>query len=273
MQCTLREEICYEGIGLHSGKPVHMTIKPAAPDSGLVFRRVDLPEPVEIPARIEFVVDTRLNTTLGSQGAKIMTVEHLLASLAGMGVDNAVIELDNEEVPVGDGSALLFCQLIQRAGVVNQEVPRNYRQLQDPISVSDQGRYMVALPADEFRVSFTFVTDHPVVGTQYAEYAITSETFLSEIAAARTVGFAHQIEAMRRQGLALGGSLELAVVVGDSEYVNELRFPNEIVRHKILDIVGDLALLGPLKAHVIAIKSGHQLDAMLAQKLAAATAG
>lgn len=248
-----------------------MTIRPSEPGFGIRFRRVDLPEQVEIPAQIQYVVDTRLNTTLGVGSARVMTVEHLLASLAGLGVDNALIEIDNEEIPVGDGSARLFCGLLQEAGVVQQQIPRHYRRLEAPVYVSDRGRYMVALPSDEFRISFTFVTNHPAVGTQYAEYPITKETFLKEIAAARTIGFADQIEALRRQGLALGGTLDIAVVVGDTDYINELRFPDEIVRHKILDIIGDLSLVGPLKAHIIAVKSGHQLDAMLAQRIAACT--
>lgn len=250
-----------------------MSIHPASPDSGVVFRRVDLPERLEIPARLENVVDTRLNTTLGIGTVKVMTVEHLLASLSGMGVDNAIVELDGGEVPVGDGSAELFCRLIQEAGVVDQPQARVYRGLSSPVSVSDKGRYMVALPADEFRISFTFVTDHPVIGTQYADYAITEEVFREQLAAARTFAFAHQVEEMRRQGRALGGSLDLAVVVGDEGYVNELRFPDEIVRHKILDIVGDLALLGPMKMHIIAIKSGHQLDAWLAQRISEVAVG
>lgn len=266
-QRTLSRAVSYVGVGLHSGKEARIRLLPAEPGRGIVFRRVDLDGQPEIPARVENIVDTKRNTSLGVGNAKVMTVEHLLASLAGVGVDNAIVEVDNEEIPVGDGSSRLFCGLLHEAGIVEQSEPRRYRELTAPVYVSDHGRYMVALPADEYRISFTFVTDHPVVGTQYAEYAITPQIFEREIAPARTIGFAEQIEAMRRDGLAIGGNLDLAVVVGQDGYLNPRRYPDEIVRHKILDIIGDLSLVGPLRAHIIAIKSGHQVDAMLAKEL------
>lgn len=266
-QRTLSRAVSYVGVGLHSGKEARIRLLPAEPGRGIVFRRVDLDGQPEIPARVENIVDTKRNTSLGVGNAKVMTVEHLLASLAGVGVDNAIVEVDNEEIPVGDGSSRLFCGLLHEAGIVEQSEPRRYRELMAPVYVSDHGRYMVALPADEYRISFTFVTDHPVVGTQYAEYAITPQIFEREIAPARTIGFAEQIEAMRRDGLAIGGNLDLAVVVGQDGYLNPRRYPDEIVRHKILDIIGDLSLVGPLRAHIIAIKSGHQVDAMLAKEL------
>lgn len=266
-QRTLLRAVSYAGVGLHSGKAVSMRLLPAEPDSGIVFRRVDIEGWPEIPARVENIVDTKRNTTLGVGDTRVMTVEHLLASFAGLGVDNAIVEVDNEEIPVGDGSSYLFCRLLHDAGIVEQLEPRRYLELTAPVYVSDRGRYMIALPAQEFRVSFTFVTDHPIVGTQYAEYAITPEIFEREIAPARTIGFAEQIELMRSNGLAIGGSLDLAVVVSREGYLSSLRYPDEIVRHKILDIVGDLSLVGPMKAHIIAIKSGHQVDAMLAKKL------
>lgn len=266
-QRTLSRAVSYVGVGLHSGKEARIRLLPAEPGRGIVFRRVDLDGQPEIPARVENIVDTKRNTSLSVGNAKVMTVEHLLASLAGVGVDNAIVEVDNEEIPVGDGSSRLFCGLLHEAGIVEQSEPRRYRELTAPVYVSDHGRYMVALPADEYRISFTFVTDHPVVGTQYAEYAITPQIFEREIAPARTIGFAEQIEAMRRDGLAIGGNLDLAVVVGQDGYLNPRRYPDEIVRHKILDIIGDLSLVGPLRAHIIAIKSGHQVDAMLAKEL------
>lgn len=266
-QRTLSRAVSYVGVGLHSGKEARIRLLPAEPGRGIVFRRVDLDGQPEIPARVENIVDTKRNTSLGVGNAKVMTVEHLLASLAGVGVDNAIVEVDNEEIPVGDGSSRLFCGLLHEAGIVEQSEPRRYRELTAPVYVSDHGRYMVALPADEYRISFTFVTDHPVVGTQYAEYAITPQIFEREIAPARTIGFAEQIVAMRRDGLAIGGNLDLAVVVGQDGYLNPRRYPDEIVRHKILDIIGDLSLVGPLRAHIIAIKSGHQVDAMLAKEL------
>lgn len=266
-QRTISRAVSYVGVGLHSGKEACIRILPAEPNHGIVFRRVDVAGQPEIPAKVENIVDTRRNTSLGIGNIKVMTVEHLLASFAGLGVDNAIVEIDNEEIPVGDGSSRIFCELLREAGIVEQSELRRYMELTAPVYVSDRGRYMVALPAEEYRISFTFVTDHPVVGTQYGEYVITPQTFEQEIAPARTIAFAEQIESMRRNGLAMGGSLEQVVVVSQEGYLSPLRFPDEIVRHKILDIVGDLSLVGPMRAHIIAIKSGHQVDAMLAKEL------
>jgi len=260
--------VAFSGKGIHTGDECNMVIKPAAPGFGIAFQRVDLAGKPVINATIDNVVSTQRCTALGVKGVRISTVEHLLAALGGLRIDNALICLDSDEVPAGDGSATVFVNLLREAGIEEQGVPARYICLTGPQFVSVQGRHLVAIPNREFSVSFTFVSSHPAVGNQYAEFVIDEEVFEREIAPARTVAFLDELQILRQQGLALGGSMEMAVVVGKTEILNSVRFEDEIVRHKILDIVGDLALLaGRLKASIIGIRSGHQMNAALARKL------
>ena len=267
---TLKEAVGCTGIGLHSGKPVRLELKPAPAGSGIRFRRVD--RDVEIPATIGELQRLDHATTLGRESTAIETVEHLLSALFALGVDDAVIELDGPEVPALDGSAAPFVILIHEAGTKPQRVAREYLKILRPVEVVRGGKWARLLPSDHFRVTYTIGFDHPLLRHQHASFRLSPETFAEEIAPARTFGFLRDVETMRRSGLALGGSLENAIVIGETGVLNhKLRFENEFVRHKILDAIGDLALLGrPLVGHLEACKAGHALHAALVQKLLAA---
>jgi len=266
-QQTLGAPVEYAGKALHSGVPVSMRLLPAPANTGIIFRRIDLPGKPEILATVEHIVSTNRNTTLGNGTAQVMTVEHLIAALRGMGVDNAIVELDAGEIPLGDGSAQAFVDLIKRVGVIKQGVPRQYLRLNKPVWVSRNGSHIIAVPADELKITYTFVTDHPVVGTQFGEYTITADVFGRELARARTLVFGRDIEFLQSQGLGRGGDLDCVVIVDDDGYRNSLRYRDEIVRHKILDVVGDMGLLGFLRAHIIAVRSGHELNRGLMQEI------
>ncbi|HEY8417946.1 MAG TPA: UDP-3-O-acyl-N-acetylglucosamine deacetylase [Limnochordales bacterium] len=268
-QTTLGRPVSMTGTGLHSGRPCRLTLLPAPADAGVRWQRADLDGQPVVPAAVEHVVDTQRATTLGLGEARVQTVEHVMAALAGMGVDNALVQVDGPEPPLADGAAAAFVDLIRSAGVVTLEAPRRVRRVTRPVAASYGDAHIVALPADRLRVTYVFVSDHPALGTQFAEYTIDPETFAAEIAPARTVGWLAEVEALRRRGLALGATLESAVVVGERELVTPQRFPNEVARHKILDIVGDLALVGRVQAHIIAVRSGHALHAALARRLVA----
>lgn len=267
-QMTIRQPVFLEGIGLHTGRPVRMAVKPGEPDTGFTFVRTDIAGSPAIRASVDNITRTVRCTTLGGEGrAEVQTVEHLLGALAGLGIDNAVIELDAPEIPVADGSAATFVTLLEGAGLLPQPAPKHLLTLREAVWITGKDSHIVALPADVFKVSFIFTNRHPAVGTQYAEFVVEPEIFKKEIAPARTIGFMHEIEVLRKQGLALGGSLDIAVVVGEDGYLSPPRFPDEIVRHKILDLIGDLAVLGPLHAHIIGLRSGHALDALLARRI------
>jgi UDP-3-O-[3-hydroxymyristoyl] N-acetylglucosamine deacetylase len=266
-QQTLRVPVAYTGKTLHSGIPVCMRLLPAPAHTGIVFRRTDLPGEPEIPATVEHIVSTNRNTTLGNGVAQVMTVEHLIAALRGMGVDNVIVELDAGEIPLGDGSAQTFVDILQKAGLSKQAVPRRYFRLHKAVWVSKNGSHMIALPAEELKITYTFVTDHPVVGTQFGEYTITETVFERELAKARTLVFGRDIECLQQQGLGRGGDLDCVVIVDDEGYRNALRYEDEIVRHKILDVVGDMGLLGFLRAHIFAVRSGHRLNKGLMQEI------
>ena len=266
-QQTLRVPVAYTGKTLHSGIPVHMRLLPAPAHTGIMFRRIDLPGKPEIPATAEHIVSTNRNTTLGNGVARIMTVEHLIAALRGMGIDNVIVELNAGEIPLGDGSAQAFVDILREAGLSKQAVPRRYVRLQAPVWVSRNGSHMIALPADELKITYTFVTDHPVVGTQFGEYTITEAVFERELAKARTLVFGCDIEQLQQQGLGRGGDLDCVVIVDEEGYRNSLRYSDEIVRHKILDVVGDMGLLGFLQAHIFAVRSGHGLNRELMYKI------
>ncbi len=265
-QRTLKEPIECGGIGLHSGKKVHLRLLPGSVDMGIVFRRMDLGG-LEIPADAAQVSRLDFATTIRSGSAEVRTVEHLLGALYGLGVDNAVVEIDAYEVPIMDGSAASFVYLIQEAGIVNQARSRRYFRVVTPLEVSEGDRWIKLLPSDDLRVTYTVQYPHPLIREQTLTIPIQESTFQDQVAPARTFGFMRDVEKLRVMGLTLGGSLDNAVILDESKVLNEhLRFANEFVRHKILDVLGDLSLSGyPLKAHVLVSKGGHSLHVKMAR--------
>ncbi len=262
------------GVGLHTGEKVYLTLKPAAPDAGIVFRRVDLNPVVEIAARTENVGDTTLSTTLVKDGVRVATVEHLLSAMAGLGIDNAIIEVSAPEVPIMDGSAGPFVFLLQSAGILEQEVPKRFLRIKRRIMVSDDDKWASLEPFDGFKVSFTLDYDHPVLknSIQEATLDFSSTSYVKEVSRARTFGFLSEYEWLRANNLALGGSLNNAIVLDDYRVINEdgLRYEDELVKHKILDAVGDMYLLGTgLIGAFRGFKSGHTLNNRLLQALLA----
>ncbi len=274
-QRTLRHAIKATGIGLHSGEKVYLTLVPAPVDTGIVFRRVDLDPVVEIPARAESVGDTTLSTSLMAGGARVSTVEHLLAAMAGMGIDNAYVDVSAAEIPIMDGSAGPFVFLIQSAGIAEQDAPKKFIRVKRKVTVEEGDKVASFLPFNGFKVSFTIDFDHPVFRdrTAHATVDFSSRSFVRDISRARTFGFMHEIEYLRSKGLARGGSVDNAIVVDEYRILNQdgLRYDDEFVRHKVLDAIGDLYLLGHgLIGEYRAYKSGHALNntsvrALLAQ--------
>lgn len=275
-QRTLKNVIRATGVGLHTGDKIFLTLRPAAVDTGIVFRRVDLDEPVEIPAKAENVGDTRLSTSLVKDGVRISTVEHLLSAFAGLGIDNAYVDVSAAEVPIMDGSAGPFVFLIQSAGVEEQNSPKRFIRILETIEVRDGDKFARFEPFDGFKVSFGIDFDHPVIDHEYRRSTIdfSSTSFVKEVSRARTFGFLRDIEMLRDNGLALGGSMENAIVVDDYKVLNEdgLRYDDEFVKHKILDAIGDLYLLGhSLIGSFQGYKSGHALNNKLLRELYANT--
>ena len=262
-QLTIRKQVSFTGIGLHSGEPVKMTLSPAAADTGVLFRAAD---GTFIPASAENVVDTRSATTVGAFGVKVRSIEHLMAALGGLGIDNVLVDTDAEELPAADGSAKPFVDLLEAAGRSTLPAPRQRLVVEEPLRVGDEHRWLEIVPSDEFRISYTLDNSHPVIGRQVASYAISEDVFQSELAPARTYGFLRDVPLMRQHGLARGGSLDNAIVVGKRIVLNDhLRFNDEFVRHKILDLVGDLHTLGrPVVGHVTGRNAGHMLNHQLA---------
>jgi UDP-3-O-[3-hydroxymyristoyl] N-acetylglucosamine deacetylase len=257
-QWTIRKQVTLDGIGLHSGKPVRLTLSPAPQDSGIVFR---IPGSEPISAAPESVADSHYATTLGRGTARVQTVEHLLAAAAGLGVDNIDIRLDGNEVPAMDGSAKPFVGLIFSAGRVRLNARRRAVAIPYPIRVGTDSRWLQIVPADRLRVSYTLDNDHPAIGTQVLSWIATERSFVEDFAPARTYGFLKDLGAIRKRGLAQGVSLDNTIGVGDGGVLNGLRYRDEFVRHKVLDLVGDLALLGrPILGHVIARNAGHALN-------------
>jgi UDP-3-O-[3-hydroxymyristoyl] N-acetylglucosamine deacetylase len=269
-QQTLKAEFVCSGVGLHTGLPTQVRVLPADPGYGRVFVRVDLPGAPEIPASVASVHQTMLSTELAQGDAKVRTVEHLLAALAGLGVDNARIALDGPEVPLLDGSAQGWAAAIAAAGVVVQSAPRQTYILTEPIWIYQGDAFVAALPAPELRFTYGINFDLPAIGNQWHSWSPTQENFAEAIAPARTFGLAHQIDQLRANGLIKGGSLENALVCGAEGWLNPpLRFSNEPVRHKLLDLVGDLSLLNLFpQAHVLAYKASHHLHTQLTQLIA-----
>lgn len=270
-QQTLKQAVSFAGIGLHSGNRVNLTFAPAAPNSGLRFRRVDLEDQPELDARTELVVDTQRSTTLGKGAVRIHTVEHVLAALAGAGVSNAVVELDANEPPIGDGSSREFVRLLQEAGLQPQADLVEPLRLSAPIELQIGDTLMTAFPHNGFKLTCTSA-DKGGRFTQFYSLEVTPESWVKELSNARTFGFLEEIEYLYRNGLIRGASLENAIIVRDDAVLtNEpLRYPEEFVRHKMLDIVGDLALIGrPLHAHILAVKPSHHANTELAKAILA----
>ncbi|UCF87878.1 MAG: UDP-3-O-acyl-N-acetylglucosamine deacetylase [bacterium] len=269
-QKTLGGTAEFAGIALHTGQETSVRILPGDPDTGYRFRRTDISGHPEVEASVHNIQDTLLATSLGFNGAAVKTVEHLLSAMAGCGVDNAVIEIKGDEIPIMDGSAAPFVRGIEIVGLVDQEVPKRMLRIIDRIEVSENGASASLVPSDSFQVSFTIDFDHPLVGRQTLDFDYTPEFFMKEIAFARTFGFLKDVQAMVDKGLALGGSLENAVVVGDDRVLNPggLRCEDEFVRHKILDTIGDLSLLGiPIIGAYSGYKAGHRINRLLMQEV------
>jgi UDP-3-O-[3-hydroxymyristoyl] N-acetylglucosamine deacetylase len=273
-QRTLRNSIRATGVGLHTGKKVMMTVKPAPADGGIVFRRIDLAQPIDIPARAQNVGETTLGTTLIADGARVSTVEHLLSAFAGLGIDNACVELTAAEVPIMDGSAGPFVFLLQAAGIEEQSAPKRFIRIKKPIAVQDGDKWARFEPFEGFKVNFEIEFDHPIFKRrlQHASMDFSTTSFLKEISRARTFGFMRDLETLRAHNLALGGTLDNAIVLDDVGVVNEdgLRYEDEFVKHKILDAIGDLYLLGrSLIGQFSGHKSGHGLNNRLLRALLA----
>lgn len=273
-QRTLKNVIRAMGVGVHNGKKVFLTIKPAPINSGIVFRRIDLNPVVEIPARSEFVGDTRLSTTLVKDNVRVSTVEHLLSAMAGLGIDNAIVEVSDSEVPIMDGSARNFVFSLLAAGIQEQEGLKSFLRIKEPIRVSEGDKWVSLEPFDGFKVSFTLDYDHPVFKNTMQEATLDFSTtaYVKEISGARTFGFFSEYEWLKANNLALGGSLENTIVLDDHSIMNQdgLRYEDELVKHKILDAIGDLYLLGTGLIGVFkGFKSGHTLNNRLLQSLLA----
>ena len=277
-QRSIRSATRAVGVGLHSSERVELSLLPAPPDSGIVLRRVDLPQPVSIPLHPQAVVDTRLATTLGAGGAKIHTVEHLLSACCGLGVDNLVIEVDAEEIPILDGSASSFVYLLQSAGLQEQPAPRRFIRVRKPVEVREQQRdgekWARLEPHDGFRLDFSIEFGHPAIDrtAQDLSFEFSMPAYVREICRARTFGFMRDVDALREIGLAQGGSLENAIVMDDSRILNQggLRFDAEFVKHKMLDAIGDLYVVGhPIVGAYSAFRSGHAMNNALLRALQA----
>lgn len=273
-QRTLKNVIRATGVGLHTGEKVYLTLRPAPVNTGVIFRRVDLEVPVEVPARPENVGDTRLSTTLETNGVKISTVEHLMSAFAGLGIDNVYVDLTAPEVPIMDGSAGPFVFLIQSAGIEEQTAPKRFIRIKKAITIEDGDKWARFDPLEGFKVSFTIDFNHPIFknSVQVASVDFSTTSFVKEVSRARTFGFMRDLEALREVGLARGGSLDNAIVMDAFHILNDdgLRYEDEFVKHKVLDAIGDLYLLGhPLIGAFSAHKSGHALNNRLLRAMVA----
>jgi UDP-3-O-[3-hydroxymyristoyl] N-acetylglucosamine deacetylase len=275
-QRTLKNVIRATGVGLHSGEKVYMTLRPAPVDTGIVFRRTDLEPVVEIPASAQLVTETTLCTGLTCEGAKVQTVEHLMSAMAGLGVDNAYVELSSAELPIMDGSAGPFVFLIQSAGVAEQDAPKRFIRITRTVEVTEGDKVARFEPYDGFKLGFTVKFDHPMIPASQsrAEVDFSTGAYIKEVARARTFGFMRDLEYMRERNLGLGGSMDNAIVLDEFRVLNEdgLRYTDEFVRHKILDAIGDLYLAGrPILGAYEGFKSGHALNNKLVRALLAET--
>jgi UDP-3-O-[3-hydroxymyristoyl] N-acetylglucosamine deacetylase len=268
LQRTLKQEIHFDGVGLHTGRHTSVRLKPAPRDSGILFIRAD--KDVAFKASVNSVTDTAFSTTLGHNGAKIRTVEHLLSALSGLGIDNAIVEVNGPEIPILDGSSTEFISLILKGGIAKQGKSRAFIKIKHPVVFSEGHSEIAALPYDGRRITFRIHFQHHLLGEQSLSLDITEEAFASEIAPARTFGFLKDVEYLRSNGLAQGGSLHNTIVLGEDGILNTsgLRFRDEFVRHKILDLLGDFSLAGfPIYGHIIANKAGHATNLKFIKKL------
>ncbi len=268
-QKTLAQIVETKGVGLHTGVKVNLRLKPAPPNTGYIFVRTDL-DNFEIPASVEYISHCSYATTLLRKGVVLSTVEHILSALRGTGVDNCFIEIDNLEIPIMDGSSEIFIELIEKAGIVKQELPRKFLQIKEKVKFEQSDRKMSIEPSDKFEINCVIDFPHPFINRQTFQFVLENGSFGREIASARTFGFTSEIEMLRKANLALGGSLDNAIVLTPEGMLNKnpLRFQDEFVRHKILDIIGDLALVGmPILGKITAEKSGHAVHASLMSRL------
>ncbi|MFH0802718.1 MAG: UDP-3-O-acyl-N-acetylglucosamine deacetylase [bacterium] len=258
-QRTIRGEVSISGVGLHSGQKVHLRILGASEDSGIVFKRLDLPGKPSMKISVEGAGGAERCTTIGSAAFQLMTVEHFLAAVWSLGIDNLLVEIDGAELPILDGSAQPYALQLRGGEIVAQKKEKKGVYIRKILQVSLGDALLLALPSDELKITYVASFPNSVAGTQFLQISLTEENFVSEIAPARTFGFWEEVEALRKSNLALGGSLENAFLLHRDGYSSPLRFPDEVVRHKVLDLVGDLAVLGrPLGAHILAIRSGHR---------------
>ena len=268
-QTTLAQAVAYTGIGLHSGREVHMELRPAAAGTGIVFVRTDLDGEPRVHATADHVTSTLRATTIEEGSVKFFTIEHLMSAFHALRIDNCEVRLDSEEPPVADGASLAFFDLIEQAGIAELDAPREEIVIDRVYRIDDDKneRFVLALPYDGFRVSFTSVNPHKLIGIQYENFDVTPETYKKEIASARTIAYEKEIAQLRAMGLGLGGSIENVIVYNDEGWLNPLHFEDELVRHKIVDVIGDLRLAGIIRGHVIAAASGHALNTALAKQI------
>lgn len=263
LQKTIGQSVAISGTGVHSGKKTNLTIHPAPENHGIVFRRVDLPGTQDIQALFKRVVDTSLATVLGINGAIVSTIEHLMASFAGLGIDNALVEIDDYEIPIMDGSARLFTQLIEASGIVEQTSPKHVFIVKKTITVTDNDKSVTVHPEPCFKITCDIHFDHPLIGKQKISFDRAKNNFAKEFSSARTFGFIQDLEILKKFSLGKGGSLDNAIVIDKDKILNTegLRYPDEFVRHKLLDSLGDFSLLGmPIQGHIVTHKSGHTLN-------------
>ncbi len=268
LQRTIKKEIIFEGVGLHTGRYSKVCLKPAPRDTGILFLRKD--KGVEIKASLSSVTDTAFATTIGYNGAKIRTIEHILAAIYGLGLDNVIVEVNGPEIPILDGSALEFTTLILKSGIAKQAKKRPFIKITKPFAFSEGNTEIVALPYDGRCITYRIFFNHHMLGEQKFSFELTEKSFLLEIAPARTFGFLKDVEYLKANGFAKGGSIDNAIILGESGIINSsgLRFKDEFVRHKILDLIGDLSLSGfPIYGHIVANRSGHTTNLKFLKKL------
>lgn len=267
-QTTLAHDVSFNGIGLHAANEVHMVLRPAPADTGIVFIRTDLPEKPSVQAHLANVTNTMRATTLEKGSAKVFTVEHLLSALYGMEIDNCFVEMDSVEPPVADGSSLTFVKLIEEAGVHELDVPRRPLVIQKQHLIQDGDKFIALVPHDGFRITFTSINPHPMLGVQFFDSMITKSSYINEVSFARTIAFTEELEMLKKLGLGKGGTIENVVVYDKTSCLSVPRSDDELVRHKVLDIIGDLSLLNrPIQGHVIAVKSSHTLNNQLTHQI------
>ncbi len=263
-QTTLADSVSYSGIGLHAAQEVHMIMRPAPANTGIVFIRTDLPGQPSVQAHLSKVTNTMRATTLEDGEAKVFTVEHVLSALNGLQVDNCIVEMDSAEPPVADGSSLNFVELIQKAGIQSLKEPRQEIVIQKQHLIQEDDKFIAAIPYDGFRITFTSINPHPLLGVQFFDAEITPDEYIKEIAYARTIAFTEELEMIRKLGLGKGGNLENTIVYDKTTCLSKVRSADELVRHKVLDVIGAISLLGrPVRGHIIAVKSSHKLNNLL----------